>query len=233
MRIGTSEWKEVIVTGAGELGILVEEEQVDQFATHATTLITWNRKINLTTIVSPLEIAIKHFLDAIALVPHIRSANRLLDVGTGAGFPGIPLKVMLPHLAVILLDATLKKVHFLKHVLRQLNSHEITAIHARVEELNHRGMGPFDVIVSRAFSSLSDFVEKSLPLLSMDGLLVAYKSKDYKTEFDHDVIFKPVDGMKRVSSKFGNVQFNIELVHITLPYLDLPRTLILMHRVKQ
>ena len=158
MDIGSQAWKDTIVEGAEQLGIDVQAGQADQFAAHALILKEWNQKINLTAIDSPMDMAVKHFLDSIISSRYIKPGSRLLDVGSGAGFPGIPLKVMIPSLDVILVDATRKKVSFLNHVIRRLHLSHITAIHSRIEDLQQEWEGRFDVIVCRAFSSLDDFV---------------------------------------------------------------------------
>jgi len=166
------------------LGIQVQAAQADQFATHAILLKEWNQKINLTAIDSPMDMAVKHFLDSIIPFSHLTPGSRLLDVGSGAGFPGIPLKVMLPSLSVTLVDATRKKVSFLNHVIQQLHLSGISAIHSRVENLGREREGTFDIIVCRAFSSLTDFAEKSLPLLAPDGLLMAFKGKNLEPDLN-------------------------------------------------
>ena len=141
MNIGAQAWKNTIVEGARELGIAVSAAQADQFAAHALILKAWNRKINLTAIHAPMDMAVKHFLDSIIPSRHIRPGSRLLDVGSGAGFPGIPLKVMLPSLDVTLVDATRKKVSFLSHVIQALHLSRISAIHSRLEDLQQEWEG--------------------------------------------------------------------------------------------
>ena len=231
MQIGSPEWKKTIVDGAGGLGIDVQPGQVDQFAIHASTLIEWNQKINLTAIDSPLDMAIKHFLDSIIPFTYITPGSRLLDVGSGAGFPGIPLKVMLPSLNVTLVDATRKKVSFLNHVIQQLRLRNITAIHSRVENLQQEREGKFDMIVCRAFSSLNGFVEKSLPLLAPDGLLMAFKGKNVEPDLNQMSTSQEASKTFLVSGNDPpNKRLQMKFIHFNLPFLDLSRTLILLHR---
>jgi 16S rRNA (guanine527-N7)-methyltransferase len=230
MKIGSPEWKETIVEGARKLGIHVQSGQVDQFATHASTLIEWNQKINLTAIDSPMDMAIKHFLDSIIPFSHITPGSRLLDVGSGAGFPGIPLKVMLPSLNVTLVDATRKKVSFLNHVIQQLRLSDITAIHSRVENLQQEREGEFDIIVCRAFSSLTDFVEKSLPLLAPEGLLLAFKGKNIEPDLSQMSTLQQVHKTFPVSGNDPDKKLQMKFRHFNLPFLDLSRSLILLHR---
>ncbi|RLC06370.1 MAG: 16S rRNA (guanine(527)-N(7))-methyltransferase RsmG [Deltaproteobacteria bacterium] len=229
MYIGTSEWKETIVTGARSLGIDVQPGQADQFAAHALILKEWNQKINLTAIDSPIDMAVKHFLDSIISSRYIKPDSRLLDVGSGAGFPGIPLKVMMPSLNVILVDATRKKISFLKHVIQALHLSRIAAIHSRIEDLQQEWDGRFDIIVCRAFSSLADFAEKCLPLLAPDGLLLAFKGKEFATDLDQASTQKGSE-VFLVAGKDTHIKLQMKLMSFKLPYLNLSRTLILLRR---
>jgi 16S rRNA (guanine527-N7)-methyltransferase len=230
MKIGSSEWKEIIVEGARELGIDVQLGQADQFAAHALILNEWNQKINLTAIDSPMDMAVKHFLDSIISSRYIGPGSRLLDVGSGAGFPGIPLKVMMPSLDVILVDATRKKVSFLKHAIQALHLSRIAAIHSRIEDLQQEWEGRFDIIVCRAFSSLADFAEKSMPLLAPDGLLLAFKGRNLGAELSQVPSTQRADRRFPVSGEDPNRQLQMKIVSFELPYLNLSRSLILLRR---
>jgi len=227
MKIGSSAWKKIIVKGARELDIHVQPVQAEQFARHASILTKWNQKINLTTIEDPVEMAIKHFLDAILPYDCIQPGSRLLDVGSGAGFPGIALKVMIPSLQVTLVDATRKKANFLKHVIRELGLKHIKAVHARIEDLDQHPGDEFNVIVSRAFSDLTKFVKMSLPYLAANGQLIAYKAKSYAGEISkrHEVAEAQGSQQYRIPS-CGD--FQIKTLSFKLPVLNLTRTLLLI-----
>ena len=229
MNIGTTAWKKTIVEGARELGITVHAGQAEQFAAHALILDEWNQKINLTAIASPVDMAVKHFLDSIVSSRYIEPGSHLLDVGSGAGFPGIPLKVMLPSLNVTLVDATRKKVSFLNHVIRQLHLECIGAIHSRIENLQQKREGRFDVIVCRAFSSLGNFVEKSLPLLAPDGLIMAFKAGEPGSDTDQALKQNGGD-VFLVAGKGTPTALRMKCVRFKLPFLNLSRTLILLRR---
>ena len=170
---------EVIVEGGRAFGLELNERHTDLFAVHARELLHWNKNVNLTRITDPFEVAVKHFVDSLACARHIAGGERVLDIGSGGGFPGIPLKVALPSLSVTLIDASRKKVNFLKHVIRTLALQGIEALHVRAEELaaaaqyRHR----FDVIVSRALSGLRRFVTVAMPLLAEGGCVVAMKGE--------------------------------------------------------
>lgn len=179
MNIGSEQWKKLIEEGAGNLNIHIDRKTTDQFSIHATELIKWNRKINLTTITDPVEVAVNHFLDSIISVRVMPEYGRLLDIGSGGGFPGIPIKIMIPSLSVTLIDASRKKVSFLKHVIRNIKLIEIDARQIRAEELA-KGKpleNCFDVIICRAFSRLDKIILKALPLLAKDGIIIAMKGK--------------------------------------------------------
>ena len=121
MEIGTNEWSNFLIDQAKTIGIDFDRTQNRLFSAHAAELIKWNRKINLTTLTDPIEVASNHFLDSLVPARFIPThAAMLLDIGSGGGFPGLPLKVLLPELSVTLIDASRKKISFLKHVIRTL-----------------------------------------------------------------------------------------------------------------
>ncbi len=178
------EFNNCLVRGAGQLGIRVDTTQAKLMETHAQHLLQWNKKINLTAIIDPLMVAEKHFIDSIAASLYMDTETSLIDLGSGGGFPGIPLKIMNPNLKVVMVDASRKKVNFLKHVIRTLNLNQIDAIHSRVEDLHENTMynGQFDCVISRAFTELSGFVNLAKPFLSPAGKIYAMKGKHAKNE---------------------------------------------------
>ena len=172
-------WRKTIKEGCASFGIVPEPGCFDLFATHASLLAQWNRKVNLTAIQDPFEIAVKHFIDSLALLPHLESPARVLDIGTGAGFPSIPLKICASGLEMVCVDASRKKVSFVKESIRQCRLDGIKAIHARTEELANdvEYRNSFDVVTSRAFASLDQFVEQAVPFLAPNGTILAMKGK--------------------------------------------------------
>jgi 16S rRNA (guanine527-N7)-methyltransferase len=177
MEIGSREWHRIIIDGSRHLGVEIDEGVTVQFSVHASELIRWNRKINLTAITDPRDIAIKHFLDSLAPSKFIPEEVRVLDMGSGGGFPGIPLKILKPSLSVLMIDGVRKKVNFLKHVLRSLKLEHIEALQIRAENLSKdpEFANSFDVIISRALSDLTPFVKNALPLLAPQGKIMAMK----------------------------------------------------------
>ncbi len=129
----------VFLEGVSQLGLTLSETQLEQFLTYRTELLDWNTRMNLTAITNPEEVLVKHFLDSLTLLPLIdRPRLRLLDIGTGAGFPGLPLKIVRPQWSVTLLEATGKKVTFVNHVIDTLHLTDVVAVHGRAEELAHK-----------------------------------------------------------------------------------------------
>jgi len=184
MQIGDPEWNRMIVTGAETLGVRVSAAQAAQFEAHIRELLLWNRKTNVTAITQPFEVAIKHVVDSLAIARWIHPEASVLDVGSGGGFPGIPLKILVPSLSVTLIDSSRKKISFQRHVIRTLGLVNIDAVQTRIEALSAdpgylQGGSPnaFSVIVCRAFTDLARFVEMAMPLLAPAGMIIAMKGR--------------------------------------------------------
>ncbi len=179
MEIGSRQWQNLIINGAQELDITIDERICAAFAAHAAELFHWNRKFNLTAISDARGIAIRHFLDSLAAAKFVPDRSRMLDIGSGGGFPGIPLKIVKSSLSVFLIDGTRKKVNFLKHMIRLLDLDQCEALHIRAENFAHHTefANSFDVIISRALSDLTSFVKAATPLLARHGRIVALKGQ--------------------------------------------------------
>jgi len=179
-------WAAQVVKGAKSLGVDLDREATGLLATYAVELLAWNRKCNLTAITDPMEVAEKHMVDALAVAPYIPSGSRLLDIGSGGGFPGIPVRIVDASLSVTLVDAVRKKVSFLKHVARVLKLSGVEAIHARAEEFcKEEGRGQsYDVVTSRAFSAMDTFVPMALPFLKPGGRIIAMKGKGFEEDLE-------------------------------------------------
>jgi 16S rRNA (guanine527-N7)-methyltransferase len=177
MEIGSPGWLDIIMEGAAQMGLTVTADQARQFAVHGRCLLEWNRTINLTAITKPEDVAVKHFLDSIAPLSHLPSHGRLLDIGTGGGFPGLPLKVMRPELSMTLIDGIRKKVNFVKYAIRQMELEDILALQVRAEELGRDKacMGGFQTIVCRALTDPDSILSLAAPLLSPGGRIIAYQ----------------------------------------------------------
>jgi 16S rRNA (guanine527-N7)-methyltransferase len=227
MEIGTREWSSFLINQAKTIEIDLDHTQNRLFSTHAIELIKWTQKINLTTITNPIEVASNHFLDSLVPARFIPPGARMLDIGSGGGFPGIPLKVLLPKLSVTLIDASRKKVSFLKHVIRTLKLDNIEALHIRAEDLaKHPSyINRFDAIISRALSSLDSFVNLALPLLADEGVIIAMKGEVDKTELD-DLRHNVLEKINAAGSL--DRQFTISLKRYILPLLNSERSIIIV-----
>ena len=173
-----------------EFGIELTKKQLNQFEEYFHLLIEWNEKMNLTAITEREDVYLKHFLDSLSIVKVFPELNEtvnsgefsLIDVGTGAGFPGIPLKILFPNAKVTLMDSLNKRITFLNEVVNSLNLNEsgsIKCIHARAEELaqNKEYREQYDLVVSRAVANLSTLTEYCLPCAKVSGYFIPYKSE--------------------------------------------------------
>jgi 16S rRNA (guanine527-N7)-methyltransferase len=229
MEIGSKEWSDLIVSGARTLNVGLSYDQTRQFASHARELIHWNETFNLTAITDPEEVALKHFLDSLPAAHHIPQDATLLDIGSGGGFPGIPLKILMPSLTVTLIDASRKKINFLKQVIRTLKLEHIEAHHTRAEDLTSDPLyrGRFDVVISRALCALSLFTRLAQPLLAPDGIIIALRGEAGKKDLDEMQNY--LSGKSEATP--ANVQdFEISAEHYHLPFLDAKRSVIVLSR---
>lgn len=172
------------------MGFDLTRVQLEQMACHAVQLEKWNQHVNLTAIKGPAPLARKHFLDAVAIQPFIHvTTGQMMDMGTGGGFPGLPVKLINPGIRMVLVDASRKKTHFLKHVIRMLKIDGIEAIHGRVDELHKdlRFVGRFDGILARGLADLGRLAGLAAPLLVPDGILYALKSPGARQEITQDL----------------------------------------------
>jgi len=178
--------------GAKKLGIKLSPQQLEQFQVYYQELIDWNRRVNLTAITDYEEVQIKHFLDSLTVVlalkqPLGKKNSRLIDVGTGAGMPGIPLKIILPDIKLALLEATAKKADFLHHIKHKLLLDDVEIIVGRAEDVAHKAQyrENFELVLSRAVARLPTLVELTMPLCALGGSFIAQKKGDIDLEISH------------------------------------------------
>ncbi len=226
MQIGSKKWQNLIYEGAKNLDIQIDKRKIEKFAIHAIELMKWNQKTNLTAITDPFEVAVKHFLDSIVPVKIIPSNASLLDIGSGGGFPGIPLKISLPSLSVTLIDASRKKVSFLKHIIRILELKNIDALHIRAEEFaNKPGIAKtFDVIISRALSSMTSFTLTALPFLKKEGVIIAMKGN--VSGDDIQLLRSSVNKKHTILLDEDTEAFELSVKRYSLPYLESDRSIV-------
>ena len=178
----TAAEREMLRDGAGELGVVLDEAAVGRFDLFASELLRWNAKVNLTAIRSTHEIIVKHFLDSLTLSRILNQGSSLLDIGSGGGFPAIPLKIARPDLAVVSVDSVQKKILFQRHAGRLLGLERFTAVHGRAEGLPAVIAERFDCVVARAVSDLATLARLGLPMLAEGGRVIAMKGRQGREE---------------------------------------------------
>ena len=166
-----------------EMNIEITEEKLEKFMKYNELLLDWNTKINLTAITEPEDVVKKHFCDSLSSLPLIKEGARLADVGTGAGFPGIPLAIMRPDIEVLLIDSLNKRIKFLDTVISELGLENVTTIHLRAEEGGRNKLrDSFDIVTARAVASLNVLCEYCLPYVKPDGMFLSYKGENVAEE---------------------------------------------------
>ena len=214
----------ILNDGIKEFGITLSDSQIDQFMMYYKILIEWNQVMNLTAITAFNEVCTKHFLDSISLCKVIDCTQEytLMDVGTGAGFPGIPLKIVFPNLQITLLDSLGKRVKFLNEVIQRLGLHGIQAIHGRAEDYAKANLlrEKFDICISRAVANLSTLSEYCIPYVKEGGFFISYKSEKLSEEMSN--------AKKAIEILGGNIVSQNEFL---LPNSDIYRNLLVIQKI--
>ena len=219
---------EKLRSGAEKLGLYLSSKQLEQFEVYYRELIDWNRKINLTRITDYEEVQVKHFLDSLTVTMAINQEDigeslSVIDVGTGAGLPGIPLKILLPGIRLSLLEATAKKAKFLEHLIKKLGLDDIEIVVGRAEEVAHQPQyrEKFDLVISRAVASLPALVELALPFCAVGGSFIAQKKGDIAGE---------VEQSHKAIAMLGGKLRGIKAIELT--EFDDRRCLVMIDKVK-
>lgn len=203
------------------LGIMVTESMIQKFEKYYELMIDYNNNVNLTAITEKKDVYIKHFLDSVLPYKSIPRNAKICDVGTGAGFPAIPLKIVRPDLKVLLVDCLEKRVTFLKMLIEQMQLEDVEVIHARAEDIgrdkNYREF--YDVAVSRGVAKLNTLSEYCMPLVKVGGLVLAYKSVDIEEELGSAI---------NAITEFGGTLEEVQ--KITIPKTDITRKIVVIKK---
>jgi 16S rRNA (guanine(527)-N(7))-methyltransferase GidB len=216
--------KEFLIENLQKIDIILEEEKIQQFITYYDILVEWNKVMNLTGITEFEEVVIKHFVDSLSLIKAVNPTKiqSVIDIGTGAGFPGIPLKIVYPNLEVVLLDSLNKRIKFLNTVIEKLHLSNIRCIHGRAEDFSRKAeyREQFDLCVSRAVANLASLSEYCIPYVKKAGMFISYKSGKIESELEEAKIAVKILGGKIDSS-----------IKFYLPDTDMERSLVVIKKV--
>ena len=192
-----NKWKNIFKKEIEKEGFFLKSEEFKKFEKYLFLIEEWNKKINITSIKKQEEVAIKHFIDSLLVLKHVSLSGIIADIGTGGGFPGIPLKIVEPSFEIFLIEPKRKRASFLKTVISNLSLEKITVFNERAE--NFKEKGKFDFTISRALSDINTFCELSLPLLKNGGCLVAMKGRGIEKELSS--LRKLENKIKMISKK--------------------------------
>ena len=208
---------------ASEIQIELSNKQINQFYKYMQLLLEWNKKMNLTAIEEPKEIILKHFIDSLTIRKYVEENEKILDIGTGAGFPGIPLKIVEGEKEVVLIDSLNKRISFLKEVISNLELNKIEVIHGRAEEVvkqNNR-REKYNIVTSRAVARLNVLIEYMLPFIAIGGKCICMKSTDIEEEVQ--------EARKAINILGGEIE---KIDTFILPESDIKRKIVVIKKVK-
>ena len=217
-----NDFKNLLEKYANMLDIELSEKEIDLFYQYMKLLLEWNTKMNLTAITEEKDVILKHFIDSISIEKYLQGKNRIMDIGTGAGFPGIPLKILNQEKEFILVDSLNKRIQFLEEVKKELVLNNLELIHSRVEDLakNSNYRESADVAVSRAVANLRVLVEYMLPFVKKEGIVICMKGPNIEEE---------IEEAKNAIEILGGKIVNID--NIQLPE-SLERNIVIIKKVK-
>ena len=215
-----------LIDGLSNFNITLTEDQVNKFVIYKSLLKEWNQKINITSIEDDEEIDIKHFLDSLTPINTglFKEKVKVIDIGTGGGFPGMPLKIYKEDIEVVLLDSLNKRINYLNEVIKNLNLTDINAVHGRAEDFgqNKDYREKFDIAVSRAVASLNILSEYCLPFVKVGGYFISMKGQDVEEEMK--------ESSKAISILGGRVEKKVD---VTIPNSDITHSLIIIKKIKE
>lgn len=216
--------KDILINGSDKLGVPINEERADKLVRYASLLKEWNNKINLTAITDDEGIAVKHFLDSLTVAATGKIKGRVIDVGTGAGFPGLVLKTALPDISLTLLDSLNKRIKFLDAVVLDLGLDGVETVHMRAEDggQSSRFREKYDTVVSRAVANMTLLSEWCLPFVKVGGYFLALKGPAAEEEL--------IAAKRTISILGGEVE---DVFETEIPYSDLKHRIIIVKKVRQ
>lgn len=216
--------RDILQKGANKLGIELDMNKINRLEKYAELLVEWNEKMNLTAITEKKEIATKHFLDSMTAVTTGKVCGRVIDVGCGAGFPGLVLKIVCPEIELVLMDSLKKRITFLNEVIDKLRLTGVEAVHMRAEDggKNSAYRAAFDTVVSRAVANLSVLSEWCIPFLKDNGYFLALKGPAADSEY--------IEAKRAVSILGGELE---GIRDVEIPYTDLNHKIIVIKKVRQ
>lgn len=215
------EFNNDLIKKANSIGIEISQKQAEQFYKYMELLLEWNEKMNLTAITEPEEVILKHFIDSLTIIPYLKEADTVLDIGTGAGFPGIPLKILEENKKFTLLDSLNKRIIFLQTVINELELKNIQAIHGRAEEFVSKERETYNIVTSRAVARLNVLLEYMLPFVKIGGRCICMKSFEIEEELK--------EAKKAIEILGGEIE---KIDEITLPNTDIKRKIVVIKKVK-
>ena len=217
-----NEFENKLMNYANKIGFNITKEQTERFFEYMKLLLEWNEKINLTAITEPNEIIIKHFIDSITINKYIRENAKVIDVGSGAGFPGIPLSIVKNDVNMTLVDSLNKRTIFLNEVKKELRLKNVNVIHGRAEELGHNidYREQFDIATSRAVAPLNILLEYLMPFIKVGGYCVCMKGSNIEEEL--------IDAKKALQELSGEI---VNIDRFDLPETDYGRNIIVIRKI--
>ena len=207
-----------------KIDVQIDNDMCKKFFTYMQLITEWNKKINLTKIIEPNEIIIKHFIDSLTVAKYVKENKKIVDIGTGAGFPGIPLAILKEKNSITLVDSLQKRINFLEETKKELDLKNISCVHARAEEFsqNKQYREQYDIAVSRAVANLSVLSEYLLPAIKVNGICICMKGPNIDKEIeDAEFAIKTLGGKIISVDKFD------------LPTTDMSRTIIIIEKVNK
>ncbi|MBE5812537.1 MAG: 16S rRNA (guanine(527)-N(7))-methyltransferase RsmG [Clostridiales bacterium] len=215
--------KQLLKDLSKKINIELTDDQINEFEKYQDLLLEWNEKINLTAITEENDIIIKHFVDSLTISKYFKDNDKIIDVGTGAGFPGIPLKIANKTLKVTLLDSLNKRIVYLNDVIEKIGLKDVETIHGRAEELsrNSKYREQYDVVTARAVANLKTLSEYCIPFVKLGGYFVCMKGSNIEEEM--------MAAKEHIKELGGNIE---EILEFVLPETDMKRNIIIIKKIK-